>query len=645
MAIRFQHFEVLARPDGTPWELEHDERGVTYKARDVNLRSDVALRVWTPGPSIEPILREARRAAGLRHTNVASIYHLGEEDGVFFFAMEFVDGRLLDARLEESGKLSPAAALDIALQISRALSAAARQGLVHRDIRPGTLKLLRDDDGRTIVKIMDFGLAPEKSAAVESGYASPERIGNGTLDARSDIYALGATMFQMLTGHAPTPDALSREAELAEFDPPLRQVVLQMLDSDPAKRPQSANDLRLQIEACLNSASTAPTAEPPSPPPLPPSGPKKSSALPIAISVVSVLCVIIALIAVGWFVVKNSKFEMSVVTNQAVVVPPPAPVLLPQPTPEPPVAAEPIETVESQADKADALIRSEQYLDALVLAEQAATDFPDAEWPKQKMEMIAALLRSNAFVMTPTKLRPLRPALESAAAMNVVSAQMLLGEELRESEPATALKWFRAAAENGQTEAMTQTGLMLSNGKGVSAPDPALAVEWLQKAASAGDVDAMTALAECLIRGKGVAPDPTRAAGLLHAAVAFEQPLAFNLLGDLYLKGSGVPQNFDEAARFFSRGADLGSGDATANLGLLHLRGQGFKKDPKKAAEIWKAGAERGFPACMLNYAKSLATGSGVPIDANAAKKWFIDAARNGNAAAVAWCRENNVAF
>jgi len=355
--------------------------------------------------------------------------------------------------------------------------------------------------------------------------------------------------------------------------------------------------------------------------------------------------VLITLIAAGWFIVKNSKFEMSVVTNQAVVIPPSAPTPLPQPTPEPPVAAEPIETVESQAEKADALIRTEQYRDALVLAEQAATDFPDAAWPKQKMEMIAALLRSNAFVMTPTKLRPLRPALEAAAAMDVISAQMLLGEELRESEPSTALKWFRAAAQNGQTEAMTQTGLMLSNGKGVSAPDPALAVEWLQKAATAGDVDAMTALAECLIRGKGIAPDPARAAGLLQAAVAFDQPLAFNLLGDLYLKGSGVSQNFDEAARFFSRGAELGSGDATANLGLLHLRGQGFKKDPKKAAEIWKTGAERGFPACMLNYAKSLATGSGVPIDASGAQKWFVAAARAGNADAAAWCRDNKVEF
>lgn len=642
MAIQFQHFEVLTRPDGTPWELDHDERGVTYKARDVNLRSDVALRVWTPGPEIEPILREARRAAGLRHTNVASIYHLGEQDGVFFFAMEFVDGRLLDARLEESGKLPPAAALDIALQISRALSAAARQGLVHRDIRPGTLKLLRDDDGRTIVKIMDFGLAPEISAAVESGYASPERIGNGALDARSDIYALGATIFHMLTGHTPAADKPSREAALAEFDPPIRQVVLQMLDPEPAKRPQSANDLRLQIEACLNSAPATPAAPPASPPPLPPPVPNKSSALPIIISIVSVL---IALIAAGWFIVKNSKFEMSVVTNQAVVIPPSTPIPLPQPTPEPPVAAEPIETVESQAEKADALIRAEQYRDALVLAEQAATDFPDAAWPKQKMEMIAALLRSNAFVMTPTKLRPLRPALESAAAMDVVSAQMLLGEELRESEPATALKWFRAAAQNGQTEAMTQTGLMLSNGKGVSAPDPALAVEWLQKAAAAGDMDATTALAECLIRGKGIAPDPKRAASLLNVAVAFDQPRAFNLLGDLYLKGSGVPQNLDEAARFFSRGAELGDGDSMAKLGLLYLNGQGVKKDPQKAAEIWKTGAERGFPSCMFNFAQLLSSGTGVRLDAGAAQKWFVSAARAGNALAIEWCRENKVEF
>jgi len=656
--MQFQHFEVLTTPDGSPWILGRGAWGVTYKARDTNLRSDVALRVLGPevdAETRERFLRQARAAAALRHTNVASVYHLGEVDGSCFYAMEFIEGRTLEARLAETGKITPAQALDIAMQIARALAAASRQNLVHRDIKPANITLIRDDDGRTIVKMIDFGLArliaipgtaPGFCGTPE--YASPELVQGGPVDQRTDIYSLGATLYHMLTGRPPftgEPDAVcaaqvhdsipSEPLESVRAD--IRDLVLQMLAKDPGSRPQTPTVLRTALEACVGSVGSAATIPQVAPPPLPPA-PKVHRARP---AIAAVFLVLLAIGAAGWFIVKNSTFEYSVVQQTVVLpAPPPPPISLPSPSPSP---AGP--TVDSLLEPLEALMAKESYLDAMTLALRAQREFPTSDLPQQKMEMIAALLRSNAFVMTPAKFKTLRPSLEEAAALDVVSAQVLLGEQLRDSDPVVALRWFQAAARNGQTEAMTQTGLMLSNGKGISAPDPALAVEWFEKASEAGDTDAMTALAECLIRGKGVEKNPSRAAGMLHAAIAFEHPLAFNLLGDLYLRGIGVPENPAEALRLFTRGSELGSGDAMANLGLLYLRGQGVAKNPEKAAAIWKSGAERGFAACMLNYAKALASGSGVPANETEARKWFVEAARAGKTEAIDWCQKNNVPF
>lgn len=261
------------------------------------------------------------------------------------------------------------------------------------------------------------------------------------------------------------------------------------------------------------------------------------------------------------------------------------------------------------------------------------------------MEMIAALLRSNGFSMTPAKFSALRRALEKAAASGVVSAQMLLGEQLREIAPSDSLRYFKDAARSGQTEAMTQAGLMLSNGRGTSAPDLRLAVGWFERASAEGDADAMTALAECLIHGKGIQKNPQRAGELLQRASALHHPLALNLLGDLHARGIGVPQNYQEAYELFSRSAAQGFGDGIANLGALTMRGEGTRANPAKAIAIWKAGIDRGFPSCMVNYAKALESGQGVPADRDLARYWYILAARGGNEEAIQWCREHKTTF
>ena len=167
----------------------------------------------------ERFLREARAAAALRHPNVAAVFQFGASPDAShcYYAMEVVEGETLEARVRRDGPLNAKSALEIAIQITRALMAAAAHGLIHRDLKPGNIMLTPSNAATTEleVKVIDFGLA--KAIADAGGetdlthgefvgtpnFASPEQFGSGPVDARSDIYSLGATLWFALTGLAP----------------------------------------------------------------------------------------------------------------------------------------------------------------------------------------------------------------------------------------------------------------------------------------------------------------------------------------------------------------------------------------------------------------------------------------------------------
>src|SRR2546430_14976237 len=136
--ISFDHYQTLTREDGSPIELGRGAMGITYKAFDTNLRVNVALKVINPkllesSVAQQRFLREARAAAQLRHPNVASVFHLGTSGNAFYYAMEFVDGETLESFIRREGPVSPVMALRITLQVTRALAAATKHHLVHRD--------------------------------------------------------------------------------------------------------------------------------------------------------------------------------------------------------------------------------------------------------------------------------------------------------------------------------------------------------------------------------------------------------------------------------------------------------------------------------------------------------------------------------
>src|SRR6266481_4651893 len=227
-SLVFSDFEIARREDGSFWELGCGAMGVTYRATDKVLHRTVALKVIeTPAAAggseavRERFLREARSAAALRHPNVAGIFQFGASPDLdrCYYAMELVEGETLEARVRREGPLKPELALEIAIQVTRALVAAAAQGLIHRDLKPGNIMLTRGNatSAEPEVKVIDFGLAKAIADAGEEmdlthggfvgtpNFASPEQFGNAPTDARSDIYSLGVTLWYSLTGQVPYP--------------------------------------------------------------------------------------------------------------------------------------------------------------------------------------------------------------------------------------------------------------------------------------------------------------------------------------------------------------------------------------------------------------------------------------------------------
>ncbi len=200
--------------DGRYRVLSHIADGgmaTVYLALDTRLEREVALKVMRPGLAQDDVFvsrfrREARSAARLSHPNVVAVFDQGQDDGHIFLAMEYVPGQTLRDVMRAEGPLTARAALDILDPVLQALAAAHRAGIIHRDVKPENV-ILREDG---VVKVADFGLAravTTQTTTSQSGvllgtvaYLSPEQVERGIADARSDVYAAGLILFEMLTG-------------------------------------------------------------------------------------------------------------------------------------------------------------------------------------------------------------------------------------------------------------------------------------------------------------------------------------------------------------------------------------------------------------------------------------------------------------
>jgi len=266
--------------------------GEVFRARDSRLGREVALKVLPESFSgdadrLRRFEQEARAVAALNHPNILAIHDIGEQDGAPFIVSELLEGRSLRTELE-NGALSARKASDYAVQIAQGLAAAHDKGIVHRDLKPENIFLTTE--GR--VKILDFGLAKlapnAREAKTESdgltltgspteagmvmgtaGYMAPEQVRGSGVDSRTDIFAFGAVLYEMISGKrafrrdtaAETMTAILKDdpPELSEMDypvsPGLERIVRRCLEKQPEQRFQSAKDLAFALEALSGTTS------------------------------------------------------------------------------------------------------------------------------------------------------------------------------------------------------------------------------------------------------------------------------------------------------------------------------------------------------------------------------------------------------
>ncbi len=257
-------------------ELGRGAMGVVYKAKDPTIGRTVALktmRLDVHGLDAAEMVRrfqnEARAAGVLSHPNIVTIYDAGEQDGIFYIAMEFIEGTTLHELLAEQRVLAADDVIQYSRQICRGLDYAQSHGIVHRDIKPANIMITANGT----VKIMDFGIAKSGGSMTSTGqvlgtpnYMSPEQVKGRPLDGRSDLFSFGVILYEMLTGEKPFVGQnvttiiykIVNENPIAPRDldvtvhPGLSAIVVRALAKSPDERYQSGADLHFSV-ACSHA--------------------------------------------------------------------------------------------------------------------------------------------------------------------------------------------------------------------------------------------------------------------------------------------------------------------------------------------------------------------------------------------------------
>lgn len=278
------HYRILER-------VAAGGMGVVYRARDEQLDRDVALKVLPSGTLSDETARrhfrkEALALAKLNHPNIETVYEFGTQDGTDFLVMEYVPGKTLAERLAR-GTLPEREVIALGMQIAGALEEAHERGIVHRDLKPANIAIT----AKGVAKVLDFGLAkllhPVDEGTTEAltdshvaagtlPYMSPEQLKGEPIDARADIYTIGAVLYEMATGHRAFREQLvSRLIDAILHQPPvgprasnsrlsaeLEAIILKCLDKDPDRRYQSAKELLVDLRRLPPGSSPKPAPRP-----------------------------------------------------------------------------------------------------------------------------------------------------------------------------------------------------------------------------------------------------------------------------------------------------------------------------------------------------------------------------------------------
>ncbi|MBN2711863.1 MAG: serine/threonine protein kinase, partial [Planctomycetes bacterium] len=263
-------------------QLGEGGMGAVYLGYQESLDRDVAIKVLTERlcqneKFIARFKREARSAASIVHPNVIQIYSIGEQEGIHYFAMEYVRGKDLAEHMGEGKKFTIEETLDVVMQVAEALSCAYEAGIIHRDLKPANIMLTE----RGLVKVTDFGLAKTVSSELDvteagtivgtANYMSPEQGQGKALDVRSDIYSLGIVFYELLAGRVPfIADQASAVLYMHVYEPPpppsefnkriplsVDRMVQRMLSKDVDDRPADPDKLLAELRGLRQTLATA----------------------------------------------------------------------------------------------------------------------------------------------------------------------------------------------------------------------------------------------------------------------------------------------------------------------------------------------------------------------------------------------------
>ena len=260
-------------------ELGRGAMGVVYLGEDPTIGRRVALkttRIDVHGTEPQELLKrlkvEARAAGGLNHPNIVTIYDAGEEQGLFYIAMEYIEGTTLQDKLAQMYSLPTAKVVHYARQMCAGLDYAHERGIIHRDVKPANLMITADD----VVKIMDFGVAKIGGQMTSTGsivgtpsYMSPEQLAGKKVDGRSDIFSLGVCLYELLVGEKPfTGDSVATlvtsivntpHRPIQQLDSKIPQGVAKVIDralqKDPEKRYQRAKEMAADLRSALTEST------------------------------------------------------------------------------------------------------------------------------------------------------------------------------------------------------------------------------------------------------------------------------------------------------------------------------------------------------------------------------------------------------
>jgi TPR repeat protein/serine/threonine protein kinase len=626
--------------------------------------------------------REVERLSPIQHPHLLRVYALETVDVSSFLVLDAPNGFSLIELLRARRELEPQEVLPILEQISDGVDFAATSGLRRLDLALHQIHIhFPESSGvstpRTLLKepvtnwppfevrVSPLGITRELAAS-ETWAGGETLVGGmngGAKPTGSDtntsyLKALAGIAYELLGGTLSPlgggSSHSSRYSPLAPLTEAGNDVVRRTLQSGAAfpsameftraLRAAEATEVRRRDSdhgsVTHAGQSTVPIQQQITPP--------KPTRTKIPFGFVGGLITMGTVAAILYFAIKGSnegtakKESRPKVTETTPATPPPV-TNGDQPTVTP-EKAEVVETPPAEPTRQDLLkaaVASAEVLEsganwkrAIEAWLKVAKQFPESEIGRVRLELLIQRLRDRSEPMNDTELEQLRSVLTEAAQLDVLAAMMLLAETLREREPATSFKWYSAAAAKGESTAMTQVGLMLSNGAGTER-DLAKAVIYLQMAADKDDAAAKAALAECFLYGKGVEKDEAKAILLLKESSDKGNVRAMNRLGMCYHQGIGVKTDYAEAFRLFSKASEFGSAEAMGNLGVLYIKGDGVPQNPKKAIELFEKGAKLGNGYCMYQLARCYESGTGVATSANEALKWYKKSADAGHPASI----------